>query len=166
MLQLSLCVWCCALIVTITTLTMIIKIIIYLTSKRCEITSLNKLIKLTKKTQSIKCVQHQLETLRKFDMGIQCNANFLIQSWITLASMRILIQKDKFPLLICPVNDGIEETIISRNISIKDLEVSEVTSIMCHVENIIHDIRGVVIWKLTDFGQETVNALLMCCFFI
>ena len=59
---------------------MIIKIIIYLTSKRCEITSLNKLIKLTKKTQSIKCVQHQLETLRKFDMGIQCNANFLIQS--------------------------------------------------------------------------------------
>ena len=59
--------------------------------------------------------------------------------------MRILIQKDKFPLLICPVNDGIEETIISRNISIKDLKVSEITSIMCEAENIIHDIRGVAI---------------------
>ena len=46
--------------------------------------------------------------------------------------MPILSQKTRFLILICPVNDEVEETIISRNISRKDLEVSEVTSVMYH----------------------------------
>ena len=50
--------------------------------------------------------------------------------------------------MICPINDGIEHVIISRHISSKSMEVSEVASILPQMENVLHDIRGIAIQKL------------------
>ena len=68
--------------------------------------------------------------------------------------------------MICPINDGVEHAIISRHISSKSMEVSEVESILPQTENVIHDIKVIAIQKFIHFGQQPVNALLVNCLFI
>ena len=72
-------------------------------------------------------------------------------------------QKQRFSRLICPVNDGVEHTIISRHISSKSMEVSEVTSTLPQMENVIHNIREIANWRFIKFGQQTVS---MYCWWI
>ena len=51
----------------------------------------------------------------------------------------------------CPINDGVEHTIVSRYISSKNIAVSEVVSILPQIENVIHDIRGIAIQNFIYF---------------
>ena len=53
--------------------------------------------------------------------------------------------------MICPINDGVEHTIVSRYISSKIIAVSEVVSILPQIENVIHDIRGIAIQNFIYF---------------
>ena len=72
-------------------------------------------------------------------------------------------QKARFPILICPINDGAEHAVISSNISSKSVEVSEVVNILPRMENIIHNMRVIAIQKFIYFGQQPANALLVNC---
>ena len=55
-------------------------------------------------------------------------------------------QKAKFPIIdLLYKQRRVENTIISRYISSKSMEVSEVVHILPQMENIIHKIRGIAI---------------------
>ena len=57
-------------------------------------------------------------------------------------------------------------TVISRFISNKCMEVSEVESTLPRMENVIHDISEIAIQKFMYFGEQTGNILLVNCLFI
>ena len=46
------------------------------------------------------------------------------------------------------INDRVEHAIVSRHISCKSMEVSEVVSILPQMENVIDNIRGIAIKKV------------------
>ena len=48
-----------------------------------------------------------------------------------------------------------------RNISSKSMEIFEVVSILPQIENVIHDIKWIVIYKFIYFGQQTVSEKLV-----
>ena len=75
-------------------------------------------------------------------------------------------QKARLPIIDLPYKRRVEHAIISRLISSKSMEVSEVVSILPQMENVIHDIRGIAIQKFIHFGQQPVIALLVNCLFI
>ena len=76
--------------------------------------------------------------------------------------MNFLRQKAKFQIVGFPINHDIKQIIIPSNISSQGIEVSEIISVLSQLENVIHNIRAVLMSKFPK--QPSRGVLRKRCF--